>query len=78
MGSRSWADEGEDERVGVVGNVGVIPDAQTPAVAIAYRQVTDARLPTLAIHNGGCLATFDRGVADLTPESTPAAVELIP
>lgn len=37
-----------------------------------------SRLPTLAIHNGGCLATFDRRVADLTPESTAAAVESMP
>ena len=44
---------------------------------VGYRQVTDAHLLSLAMRRGGCLATFDRGVAELAPGS-PAAVDLIP
>jgi predicted nucleic acid-binding protein len=44
---------------------------------VGYRQVTDAHLLTLATRRSGSLATFDRGVAELVPD-TPASVELIP
>ena len=53
------------------------PDAAAFERVVGYRQVTDAHLLTLAIQNGGRLATFDRGVAELLP-GTPDAVELIP
>lgn len=93
----------------VSSNARVIPEARTPAAAIAHlgrmrhlpghvfwsddvsptdpsatafgrvvghRQVTDAHLLTIAIRNGGRLATFDRGVSDLVPDNA-IAVELI-
>ncbi len=44
---------------------------------VGHRQVTDAHLLTLATRRGGSLATFDRGVAELTPGKR-ALVELIP
>lgn len=45
---------------------------------VGYRQFTDAHLLTLAMHRGGCLATFDRGVAQLTPPGASDAVDVIP
>lgn len=44
-----------------------------------HRQVTDAYLLTLAIHHGGHLATFDRGIPELLPSATERKrwVELI-
>lgn len=44
--------------------------------AVGHRQVTEAHLVTLAMRRGGRLATFDRGVLELVPD-TPDAVELI-
>lgn len=35
---------------------------------VGYRQVTDAHLLTLAIHHGGRLVTFDRGIHTLVPD----------
>ncbi len=32
---------------------------------IGYRQITDACLLSLAIHNNGCLVSFDKGIATL-------------
>ncbi len=52
-------------------------DATAFERVVGYRQVTDAHLLSLAMRRGGCLATFDRGVAELAPGS-PAAVDLIP
>jgi uncharacterized protein len=96
--------------VRVSSNTRALPDARTPAEAIAlleqmrrvaghvflvddisptdatagpfervvgYRQVTDAHLLTLAMRNGGRLATFDKGVVDLAPADA-SVVELIP
>jgi uncharacterized protein len=96
--------------VRVSSNTRVLPDARTPAEAIAlleqlrrvaghvfwvddvspadataapfqrvvgYRQVTDAHLLTLAMRNGGRLATFDKGVVELVPADV-TVVELIP
>lgn len=54
------------------------PDAAAFARVVGYRQVTDAHLLSLAIRNGGCLATFDSGLIDLLPPETSAAVERIP
>jgi len=49
------------------------------ARAVGYRQVTDAHLLSLALRNGGALATFDKGVPGLLPADVrPGAVELIP
>ena len=45
---------------------------------MGYRQFTDAHLLTLAMDRGGCLATFDKGVAELVPPGTSDAVEVIP
>ena len=45
---------------------------------VGYRQFTDAHLLTLAMDRGGCLATFDKGVAQLSPPGAPDAVEVIP
>jgi len=47
---------------------------------VSYRQVTDAHLLELAMIHGGYVATFDRGVRDLTPPGSPpeAIVRLIP
>jgi len=53
------------------------PDAAAFERVVGYRQVTDAHLLTLAMRKGGRLATFDRGVRDLVPDS-PDAFELIP
>jgi predicted nucleic acid-binding protein len=44
---------------------------------VGHRQVTDAHLLTLAVRRGGRLATFDRGVLELTPGNR-GAVELVP
>lgn len=45
---------------------------------VGYRQITDAHLLALAIRNGGRLATFDQGVADLLPDQNQDRIELIP
>lgn len=45
---------------------------------VGYRQVTDAHLLALAMARGGCLATFDKGVAQLIPPDVSDAVDLIP
>ena len=52
-------------------------DAMAFERVVGYRQVTDAHLLSLAMRRGGCLATFDRGVAELAP-GMPSAVDLIP
>ncbi len=44
---------------------------------VGYRQVTDAHLLALAVRHGGRLATFDRGLRDLSTKH-PGAVEFIP
>ena len=36
---------------------------------IGYRQITDAYLLSLAIHNKGCLVSFDQGIANLVAPS---------
>jgi len=36
---------------------------------IGYRQITDAYLLSLAIHNNGCLVSFDKGISTLVPAS---------
>ena len=46
------------------------------AAALAYRQVTDAHLLSLAIRRGGALATFDRGITSLA-KACPDRVVLI-
>ena len=43
-----------------------------------YRQVTDALLLSVALRQGGCLATLDSGLAQLRPPDEPSAVILIP
>ncbi|MXW55646.1 MAG: VapC toxin family PIN domain ribonuclease [Gemmatimonadales bacterium] len=48
------------------------------AKVVGYRQFTDAHLLTLAMDRGGRLATFDEGVAQLTPPGASDAVEVIP
>lgn len=48
------------------------------ARVVGYRQFTDAHLLTLAMDRGGCLATFDKGVAQLMPPDASDAVDLIP
>lgn len=58
-----------------------IIDKQVPTVLLTgHRQVTDAYLLGLAIHNQGKLATLDRGIAALLPDTSPSksALELIP
>lgn len=46
---------------------------------VGYRQVVDAHLLALALGRGGLLATFDRGVLEIVPDSVPAvhAVQVI-
>jgi predicted nucleic acid-binding protein len=44
---------------------------------VGHRQVMDAHLLTLAARRGGSLATFDRGVLELTPANRKL-VELVP
>ena len=44
-------------------------DATTLAGVIGHRQVTDAYLAALARHFGGRLATLDRGLAALHPQT---------
>jgi toxin-antitoxin system PIN domain toxin len=39
---------------------------------VGYRQVADAHLLALALRRGGRLATFDRGVLEIVPDSIPA------
>ena len=91
--------------VRVSSNDRILPDARTPAEAIAllekmtlvpghvfwsddtslcsskfvfrehltgYRQVVDAHLLALALTRGGRLATFDRGVREIMPDSASA------
>ncbi len=41
------------------------------SLIMGHRQVTDAYLLNLAIHNGGTLATLDRGIANLLPTDHP-------
>ena len=43
-----------------------------------YRQVTDALLLSVALRQGGCLATLDSRLAQLCPPDEPGAVILIP
>jgi len=45
-----------------------------------YRQITDAHLLSLALRNGGRLATLDRGILNLLPEGIELenAIQLIP
>ncbi len=45
-------------------------DTSVLAGVIGHRQVTDAYLAGLARHFGGCLATLDRGLAALHPQTT--------
>jgi toxin-antitoxin system PIN domain toxin len=45
--------------------------------AVGYRQVTDAHLLSLAIRRGGTLATFDRGIESLAPDTHRTRVDLI-
>lgn len=52
-------------------------DATAFEMVVGYRQVTDAHLVTLAARMAGRLATFDRGIAELVPNTT-SLVELIP
>ena len=52
-------------------------DAEPFSRVVGYRQVTDAHLLTLAMRNGGRLATFDQGISQLVPEAQ-GAVERIP
>jgi toxin-antitoxin system PIN domain toxin len=40
---------------------------------VGHKQITDAYLLGLAIHNGGKLTTFDRSIAALLPPSSPHA-----
>ena len=54
------------------------PQAEAFSRIAGHRQGTDAHLLTLALRNGGCVATFDRGVAELVPEGVRNAGELIP
>lgn len=42
-----------------------------------HRQVTDAHLMALAIHHGGRLVSFDRGLRDIVPGDVRAADVLI-
>lgn len=56
----------------------VAPGESAFKKVVGYRQFTDAHLLTLAMDRGGCLATFDRGVAQLIPSGASNAVEVIP
>jgi hypothetical protein len=49
------------------------------AKILGHRQITDAYLLGLAIHNGGKLATFDKSIVALLPVESPytRSVELI-
>jgi len=40
---------------------------------MGHRQVTDAHLLALAIAHAGVLATFDRGIVEIVPDSANAA-----
>ena len=59
-----------------------IADAETVdrGKLFGYRQVTDAHLLGIALANGGCLATFDRGIETIVPQgvSIEEAVVVIP
>ena len=46
---------------------------------VGYRQVTDVHLLSLAVHRGGRLVTFDRGIVQLVGEGRDprSVVELI-
>ncbi len=49
--------------------VPLVTGAALPLVTLTgHRQVTDAHLLALCADHSGCLATFDRGIADLTPD----------
>ena len=45
---------------------------------VGHKQITDAYLLGLAIHNGGKLATFDKSIAALLPPSSPHERNLEP
>jgi hypothetical protein len=61
-----------------------IPGSQLPSEIIARlvgpQQITDALLLDLAIDNEGVLATFDKRIASLLPDSSPMRgnIEVIP
>ena len=44
---------------------------------IGYRQITDAYLLSLAIHNKGCLVSFDKGIATLVPASHRECLKIL-
>lgn len=44
---------------------------------IGYRQITDAYLFSLAIHNNGCLLSFDQGLAKLVPDAYRSSLMLL-
>jgi len=44
---------------------------------IGYRQITDAYLLSLAIHNNGCLLSFDQGLAKLVPDAYRSSLMLL-
>jgi uncharacterized protein len=48
--------------------------SRLPAAMVGHRQLTDAYLVGLALHNRGKLATLDRGIVQLAPTGS---VELI-
>jgi len=49
------------------------------AQIVGHKQITDAYLLGLAIHNGGKLATLDRSITSLLPPSSPhlRSIELL-
>ena len=44
---------------------------------IGYRQITDAYLLSLAIHNKGCLVSFDNGIATLVPTAYRDSLKIL-
>jgi len=66
-GHRFWPDEISIARTELI----------DPSRLFGHRQVTDAHLMALAIHHGGRLVSFDRGLRDIVPGDVRAADVLI-
>jgi uncharacterized protein len=65
-GHHFWVDEPEPAASGVLKSLALV----------GHRQVTDAYLLALALHNKGKLATFDSGIGELLSSATHRARHL--
>ena len=57
-------------------DIAMLDDAVPAGLLVGHRQITDAYLLGLAIHNGGCLVTLDGGLRTLLSRHSPHASAL--